>query len=76
MRAAGRQSELRQGGVGDIEPRETGPVVFPEVARFTRICAYDRPGTTGALASEPIVGSTVKRSRSSSTPRRRPSLAE
>ena len=22
-----------------------GPRVFPEVARFTRVCAYDRPGT-------------------------------
>jgi pimeloyl-ACP methyl ester carboxylesterase len=22
-----------------------GPSVFPEVARFTRVCAYDRPGT-------------------------------
>src|SRR5690349_12284306 len=21
------------------------PAVFPEVARFTRVCAYDRPGT-------------------------------
>jgi CubicO group peptidase (beta-lactamase class C family)/pimeloyl-ACP methyl ester carboxylesterase len=34
-------------------PEKAGPVVFPEVARFTRVCAYDRPGTTGALASEP-----------------------
>ena len=22
-----------------------GPIVFPEVAKFTRVCAYDRPGT-------------------------------
>jgi pimeloyl-ACP methyl ester carboxylesterase len=22
-----------------------GPTVFPEVAKFTRVCAYDRPGT-------------------------------
>jgi pimeloyl-ACP methyl ester carboxylesterase len=34
-------------------PEKPGPVVFPEVAKFTRVCAYDRPGTTGALASEP-----------------------
>ncbi len=34
-------------------PEKPGPIVFPEVARFTRVCAYDRPGTTGALASEP-----------------------
>ena len=34
-------------------PEKPGPTVFPEVARFTRVCAYDRPGTTGALASEP-----------------------
>ncbi len=25
--------------------QETGPTVFPEVAKFTRVCAYDRPGT-------------------------------
>ena len=24
---------------------ETGPAVFPAVAMFTRVCAYDRPGT-------------------------------
>jgi|SRR5262245_17167732 len=34
-------------------PEKPGPMVFPEVARFTRVCAYDRPGTIGALASEP-----------------------
>jgi pimeloyl-ACP methyl ester carboxylesterase len=34
-------------------PEKPGPTVFPEVARFARVCAYDRPGTTGALASEP-----------------------
>lgn len=34
-------------------PEKPGPVVFREVARLTRVCAYDRPGTTGALASEP-----------------------
>jgi D-alanyl-D-alanine carboxypeptidase len=34
-------------------PEKPGPVVFTEVARLTRVCAYDRPGTTGALASEP-----------------------
>src|SRR5947209_8043584 len=26
-------------------PRETGPAVLPGVATFTRVCAYDRPGT-------------------------------
>ena len=26
-------------------PRHPHPAVFPEVARFTRVCAYDRPGT-------------------------------
>jgi len=24
---------------------KTAPTVFPEVAKFTRVCAYDRPGT-------------------------------
>jgi len=34
-------------------PEKPGPIVFPDVAKFTRVCAYDRPGTTGALTSEP-----------------------
>jgi pimeloyl-ACP methyl ester carboxylesterase len=34
-------------------PQKPGLTVFPEVAKFTRVCAYDRPGTVGALATEP-----------------------
>jgi pimeloyl-ACP methyl ester carboxylesterase len=34
-------------------PDAPGPTVFPTIATFTRVCAYDRPGTVGALASEP-----------------------
>jgi pimeloyl-ACP methyl ester carboxylesterase len=34
-------------------PNMPGPPVLPEVAKFTRVCAYDRPGTIGALADEP-----------------------
>ena len=37
-----------QRAIADIwnapNPEKPGPIVFPEVARFTRICAYDRPG--------------------------------
>jgi pimeloyl-ACP methyl ester carboxylesterase len=28
------------------EPKPSGSSVFPEVSKFTRVCAYDRPGTT------------------------------
>jgi pimeloyl-ACP methyl ester carboxylesterase len=28
------------------EPKPSGSAVFPEVGKFTRVCAYDRPGTT------------------------------
>ena len=31
--------------IWSVKP-ETGQAVFPEVATFTRVCAYDRPGTT------------------------------
>ncbi len=34
-----------------------GPTVFPEVAKFTRVCAYDRPGTPvgeGPSRSDPV----------------------
>jgi pimeloyl-ACP methyl ester carboxylesterase len=34
-------------------PDALGQAVFPTIAKFTRVCAYDRPGTVGALASEP-----------------------
>jgi pimeloyl-ACP methyl ester carboxylesterase len=34
-------------------PDVPGPAVFPAIAKLTRVCAYDRPGTIGALASEP-----------------------
>ncbi|MEO8668070.1 MAG: alpha/beta hydrolase [Bauldia sp.] len=34
-------------------PGNTGVPVFPEIAKLTRVCAYDRPGTVGALAAEP-----------------------
>ena len=27
-------------------PKRTGTAVYPEVAKFSRVCAYDRPGTT------------------------------
>lgn len=41
-------------------PEKPGPLVFPEVARFTRVCAYDRPGTIGASASEPSRSDPVR----------------
>src|SRR5262245_40289771 len=31
------------------EPAGRRPLVLPGVAGFTRVCAYDRPGTTGAV---------------------------
>lgn len=34
-------------------PDVHAPTVFPTIAKFTRVCAYDRPGTVGALASDP-----------------------
>lgn len=30
----------------DAEPKPDPSAVLPQVARFTRVCAYDRPGTT------------------------------
>ena len=34
-------------------PDNPGPTVFAGVAKLTRVCAYDRPGTIGVAASEP-----------------------
>ncbi len=40
------------------EPRPSGAAVFPQVAGFTRVCAYDRPGTT-MLGGTPTVSTPV-----------------
>ena len=32
----------------ELTPGQTGAAVLPAVAGFTRVCAYDRPGTVGA----------------------------
>jgi pimeloyl-ACP methyl ester carboxylesterase len=37
-------------------PKASRSAVFPQVARFTRVCAYDRPGT--ALMSDELASST------------------
>ena len=34
-----------RGDIWSVKP-DAGAAVFPEVAAFTRVCAYDRPGTT------------------------------
>ena len=36
-----------------LPPDVPGPTVFAATAQMTRVCAYDRPDTRGALASEP-----------------------
>jgi|SRR5215208_2935264 pimeloyl-ACP methyl ester carboxylesterase len=45
------------------EPKPSGSAVFPKVSKFTRVCAYDRPGTTsfdGTLSpSTPVVQPTT-----------------
>jgi pimeloyl-ACP methyl ester carboxylesterase len=43
-------------------PRQPGPAVLPGVAKFTRVCAYDRPGTVT------ITGEHVEASRSTPVP--------
>jgi pimeloyl-ACP methyl ester carboxylesterase len=44
-------------------PKPSGSAVFPKVSKFTRVCAYDRPGTTsfdGTLSpSTPVVQPTT-----------------
>jgi pimeloyl-ACP methyl ester carboxylesterase len=49
-RGAGSPTVVLEAGTGDrgdiwSEPTEHGEAVLPAVARFTRVCAYDRPGT-------------------------------
>jgi pimeloyl-ACP methyl ester carboxylesterase len=45
------------------ESKPSGSAVFPEVSKFTRVCAYDRPGTSrldGALSpSTPVAQPTT-----------------
>jgi pimeloyl-ACP methyl ester carboxylesterase len=50
-RGTGRPTVMLEAGTGDLaevwsmEPFGPGRAVFPAVAKFTRVCAYDRPGT-------------------------------
>ena len=50
-RGRGRPTVVPEAGTGDLgdvwnlAPSGPGPAVLPGVARFTRVCAYDRPGT-------------------------------
>jgi pimeloyl-ACP methyl ester carboxylesterase len=50
-RGRGRPTVILEAGTGDLAqiwsepPFGPGPAVLPAVARFTRVCAYDRPGT-------------------------------
>ena len=50
-RGSGRPTVMLEAGTGDLgsiwtePPVGAGRAVLPAVARFTRVCAYDRPGT-------------------------------
>ncbi len=50
-RGTGSPTVVLEAGTGDLAaiwsmaPTGPGRAVFPAVARFTRVCAYDRPGT-------------------------------
>src|SRR5262245_31797516 len=50
-RGSGRPTVMLEAGTGDLgsiwtePPTGPGQAVLPAVARFTRVCAYDRPGT-------------------------------
>jgi pimeloyl-ACP methyl ester carboxylesterase len=50
-RGTGRPTVVLEAGTGDLaeiwseSPSGPGRAVLPGVARFTRVCAYDRPGT-------------------------------
>jgi len=50
-RGAGRPTVVLEAGTGDLAqvwsmaPTGPGQAVLPALARFTRVCAYDRPGT-------------------------------
>jgi hypothetical protein len=40
-----------RGDIWSVKP-DAGAAVFPEVADFTRVCAYDRPGTRVSCKSD------------------------
>jgi pimeloyl-ACP methyl ester carboxylesterase len=45
-----------------VDTAKPGPAVYPAVAKFTRVCAYDRPGTVT------ITANAIEPSRSTSVP--------
>jgi pimeloyl-ACP methyl ester carboxylesterase len=67
-RGRGRPIVILEAGTGDLgkiwsePPSGSGGAVLPAVARFTRVCAYDRPGTY-------LLPDTLSRSDSVAMPR-------
>jgi len=42
--------------IDQINPTDPREMVLPHVAEFTRVCAYDRPGTATSLGDEDLIG--------------------
>ncbi len=42
--------------IDQIDPSTPRTMVMPSVAEFTRVCAYDRPGTATSLGDDDLIG--------------------
>ena len=58
--------------IDQIDLTDPRTMVLPRVAEFTRVCAYDRPGTATSLGDEDLIG----RSDAIPQPRTAPEAAE
>jgi pimeloyl-ACP methyl ester carboxylesterase len=58
--------------IDQLNPAEPRTMVMPSVAEFTRVCAYDRPGTATSLGDEDLIG----RSDAIPQPRTAPEAAD
>jgi pimeloyl-ACP methyl ester carboxylesterase len=71
---AGSPTVVLEAGTGNLAevwslaPSGPGPAVLPAVARFTRVCAYDRPGTF-QLPDDPSRAPVLSRSDPVAMPR-------
>src|SRR5689334_8304070 len=69
---AGGRSSARYWTDDLLHPNAPRPMVMPSVAQFTRVCAYDRPGTYAEIKGEIV----VSRSGPVAQPRSAPELVD
>src|SRR5829696_3627333 len=65
---AGYRSSARYWSDDLLQPEAPRTMVLPAVAQFTRVCAYDRPGTYAPIGEDVLIGRSDPISQPRTTP--------